>query len=84
VGSSELDAYWLKRLIAPIDNFDILDWWKANSTEYPILDSMSRDVLVVPTSTVALESALSTGRRFILDFRSRLFSDIGKALILQD
>jgi hypothetical protein len=84
VGSSELDAYWLKSPIARIDNFDILDWWKANSTEYPILDSMSRDVLVVPTSTVASESALSTGRRFILDFRSRLFSDIGKALILQD
>jgi hypothetical protein len=85
VGSSELDAYWLKPPIAQKDNFDILDWWKSNSGEYPILASMAKDALVVPASTVASESAFSTGRRVISDFRSRLTPDTAEALIcLQD
>uniref|UniRef100_A0ACD6AFF9 Uncharacterized protein n=1 Tax=Avena sativa TaxID=4498 RepID=A0ACD6AFF9_AVESA len=65
VGSSELDAYWLKPPIARTDNFDILDWWKANSGEYPILASMARDALAIPASTVASESAFSTKRSYI-------------------
>lgn len=85
VGSSELDAYWLKPPLARTDNFDILEWWKANSVEYPILASMARDVLAVLASTVASESAFSTGRRVISDFRSRLTPDTAEALIcLQD
>jgi hypothetical protein len=85
VGSSELDAYWLKPPIARKDNFDILDWWKSNSGEYPILASMAKDALAVPASTVASESAFSTGRRVISDFRSRLTPDTAEALIcLQD
>jgi hypothetical protein len=81
VGSSKLDAYWLKPPIARKDNFDILDWWKSNSGEYPILASMAKDALVVPASTVASESAFSTGRRVISDFRSRLTPDTAEALI---
>ncbi|CAM0945050.1 unnamed protein product [Alopecurus aequalis] len=85
VGSSELDAYWLKPPLARTDKFDILAWWKANSIEYPILASMARDVLAVPASTVASESAFSTGRRVISDFRSRLTPNTVESLIcLQD
>ena len=82
VGSSELDAYWLKPPLARTDKFDILAWWKANSIEYPILASMARDALAVPASTIASESAFSTGRRVIFDFRSRLTPDTAEALIL--
>jgi hypothetical protein len=85
VVSSELDAYWLKPPIARTNNFGILDGWKSNSSEYPILASMAKDALAVPTSTVASESAFSTGRRVISDFRSRLTPNTAEALIcLQD
>jgi hypothetical protein len=35
-------------------HLDILDWWKSNSGEYPILASMARDALAVPASTSTL------------------------------
>ncbi|GAU34710.1 hypothetical protein TSUD_29520 [Trifolium subterraneum] len=41
--------------------FDLLNWWKVNSTKYPILGQMARDILAIPLSTVASESAFSTG-----------------------
>ena len=52
---------------------------------YSTLSRMAHDVLVVPASTVASESAFSTGRRIISDFRSRLTPKTVEALIcLQD
>ncbi|CAN0876206.1 Zinc finger BED domain-containing protein RICESLEEPER 1 [Linum grandiflorum] len=38
--------------------FDILGWWKTNSVKYPVLSDISRDILVVPISTVPPETAL--------------------------
>ena len=82
---SELEAYLTKPPIPRSETFDILTWWKSNSVEYPTLSRMAHDVLVVPASTVASESAFSTGRRIISDFRSRLTPKTVEALIcLQD
>ncbi|WVZ86453.1 hypothetical protein U9M48_033226 [Paspalum notatum var. saurae] len=56
-----------------------------HSASYPILARIARDVLAVPASTVASESAFSTGERIISDYRSRLKSKTVEALIcLQD
>jgi hAT family C-terminal dimerisation region len=33
-------------------SFDILLWWKTNTTRYPILSSIVIDVLAIPISTV--------------------------------
>ena len=52
--------------------FDILAWWKANSSKYPALSQLARDVLAMPISTVASESAFSTGGRILDPFRSSL------------
>ena len=52
--------------------FEILGWWKANSDRYQVLSKLARDVLAVPVSTVASESAFSTGRRILDPFRSSL------------
>ena len=48
--------------------FEILGWWKANSNRYLLQSKMTRDVLAIPVSIVASESAFSTG-----GFRSSLF-----------
>ncbi|CAO2034505.1 unnamed protein product, partial [Urochloa humidicola] len=46
---------------------------------------MARDMLATPASTVASESAFSSGERVISDYRSRLTSETVEALIcLQD
>ena len=50
--------------------FEILGWWKANSDRYQVLSKMARDVLAVPFSTVAFESAFNTGGRILDLFRS--------------
>ena len=39
-------------------NLNILDWWKVNSTKYPIILRMTRNILtILVLSTVASESA---------------------------
>jgi hypothetical protein len=42
---------------------------------------MARDLLVVPASTVASESAFSTSERIVNDHRTRLARDTVEALI---
>ncbi|CAN0876620.1 Putative AC9 transposase [Linum grandiflorum] len=61
--------------------FDILAWWKVNSSKYPILAMMARDVLAIPVSTVASESAFSTGGRVLDVFRSSLSPLVVESLI---
>ncbi|GFZ13191.1 hypothetical protein Acr_23g0015760 [Actinidia rufa] len=82
VYESELDKY----LVAPCElstnaTFDILVWWKNNSNKYPILSQIARDVLAIPVSTVASESAFSTGGRILDPFRSSLLPSMVETLI---
>ncbi|KAK8934889.1 hypothetical protein KSP39_PZI014520 [Platanthera zijinensis] len=62
-------------------NFDILNWWRLNSYRFPILSQVARDVLAIPVSTVASESAFSTGGRILDPFRSSLAPKTVEALI---
>ncbi|GAU44167.1 hypothetical protein TSUD_377670 [Trifolium subterraneum] len=48
---------------------------------YPVLSIMVRDILAIPVSTVASESAFSTGGRVIETFRSSLKPEMTEALI---
>ena len=54
------------------EDFDILGWWKSNGLKYPTLQRISRDILAIPVTTVALESAFSTSGRLLSPHRSRL------------
>ena len=54
------------------EKFEILGWWKANSFKYRVLSQVARDVLAMPVSTMASESAFSTGGRILDPFRSSL------------
>ncbi|XP_040367913.1 zinc finger BED domain-containing protein DAYSLEEPER-like isoform X2 [Rosa chinensis] len=84
VMAHEVDQY----LNAPVefveeeeDGFDILCWWKINGPKFPVVAAIARDVLAVQTSTVASESAFSTGGRVIDAFRSSLTPKTVEALI---
>ncbi|XVF28928.1 hypothetical protein REPUB_Repub15cG0075100 [Reevesia pubescens] len=60
-------------------NFDILLWWKLN--KFPVLSHIARDVLAVSISTVASESAFSTGDRVLDVYMSSLTMKLVQALI---
>lgn len=60
-GKSELDHYLLDGNEPIVENFDILSWWKMNSSKYPILGQIAQDVLPIPVSTIASEFALVLG-----------------------
>lgn len=62
-------------------DFDILAWWKVNSSRFKILSLIARYVLAIPVSTVAYESAFSTGGLVIDPFRSSLSPKTVQALI---
>lgn len=59
------------------DKFDILAWWKVNSSRllpvlaqlFPVLAQLARDVLVILVSTVASEKVFSPFGRILDDFR---------------
>ena len=78
---TELDIYISESVIEEDDSFDILRWWKLNSERFSILSTLARDVLVVPISTVASESAFSTGGRVHDYFRYSLTPKVVEALI---
>jgi len=48
---TEIEQYFLEDVETPSENFDILMWWKVNSTKFPIHAEIARDVLAIPITT---------------------------------
>jgi len=72
----ELDVYLKEgvenpELIVGVE-YDVLSFWRRNCTKFPILSQIAKDVLAMQVSSVASESAFSTGGRIIDPFRSCL------------
>ncbi|KAK9070708.1 hypothetical protein SSX86_011110 [Deinandra increscens subsp. villosa] len=61
--------------------FDALGWWKNNKLKYRILSKMAADILAIPITTVASESAFSAGGRVIDPHRSALGTKMVDMLI---
>ncbi|KAG2670709.1 hypothetical protein I3760_14G100000 [Carya illinoinensis] len=53
-------------------HFDTLEWWKVNDLKYCILSKMSCDILSIPITTVASESAFSASGRVIDPYRASI------------
>ncbi|KAK3229746.1 hypothetical protein Dsin_001627 [Dipteronia sinensis] len=81
-GKSEVDLYLLERAEKLNERFDVLAWWKNSLVKFPILSMVARDIFAMPVSTVASESAFSTGGRILDPFRSSLTPKIVEGLIL--
>lgn len=81
-GKNDVDKY-LSEICESTSNhnFDILSWWKLNGHRYPILSQIAKDVLAISVSTVASESAFSTGGRILDPFRSSLTSKTVESLM---
>ncbi|KAF7140574.1 hypothetical protein RHSIM_Rhsim06G0090000 [Rhododendron simsii] len=52
--------------------FDVLEWWKANSLKCRILSKMAHDILSIPITSVASESTFSAGSKVIDPYRASL------------
>lgn len=81
--NTELDNYLNESIFQHRDKapFDVLKWWKMNYVRFPILSKLARDILSVPISTVASESAFSAGGRVLDDYRSSLTKDMIEVLV---
>ncbi|CAL5442639.1 unnamed protein product [Camellia sinensis] len=78
---SEFDHYLEDGVEEESEHFDILVWWKMKASTYRVLRLIARDILSIPISTVASESAFSTGGQVLDQFRSSLTPKIVEALI---
>ncbi|KAL4373548.1 hypothetical protein AHAS_Ahas05G0092800 [Arachis hypogaea] len=84
VAKTELDFYLEESVMvdkANLKKFDILGYWKNIGVKYPTLQKIARDFLAIPISTVASESAFSTGGRVIHAHRNKLDCELVEALI---
>lgn len=77
----EFDHYIDDGVLPRTENFDILTWWKSNGIKYPTLQKIARDILAIPITTVASESAFSTSGRLLSSHRSRLHPKTIEALM---
>ena len=78
---SDLERYLEEPLVARTPDFNILNWWKTNKGKYPILAEIAKDILAIPITTVASESAFSTGGRHLSPHRAKLHPDTLEAIM---
>ena len=53
-------------------NFEVLGWWKDNSSRYLLLFKVANDMLAVLVSTIVSKSAFSIGGHIVDPFQSSL------------
>ncbi|KAL3499860.1 hypothetical protein ACH5RR_038953 [Cinchona calisaya] len=79
--TSQLDLYLNENRLEAKEELDVLKFWKENRSRYPVISLMARDILSIPITTMALESAFSVGGRVINNYRSSILLKNVEALI---
>ncbi|CAJ2670329.1 unnamed protein product [Trifolium pratense] len=77
---TELSKY-LDEALESGGDLDVLNWWKLNSSRFPIIANIARDVLAIPVSTMTPEFALSIAGRVLDSYQSSLPPITMEALI---
>ena len=79
---NDVYKYLIEETINPMTpSFYILLWWRDHSQKFKVLSMIAKDVLAIPVSTVASESAFSTSGRILDSFRSSLSPKMVEALV---
>ncbi|KNA25128.1 hypothetical protein SOVF_009420, partial [Spinacia oleracea] len=81
VVKSELESYLEEQLMPRTTDLNVLEFWRTHETRYSTLARMARDILLIPISMVASESAFSTGGRLLDAYRSSLLLSVVEAII---
>lgn len=64
-----------------IDDFDLLQWWKLHSQDFPILSKIARNYLAIQSSSVLSENLFSGAGNTITESRNRLSPDTSRAVV---
>jgi hAT family C-terminal dimerisation region len=83
----EFETYLETKIAYPptLELQSVLDWWKNNSSVFPGLAKMARDVFAVPCTGAGVEREFSKGRRVATWGRSRLHPDtIQRVMMYKD
>ncbi|KAJ9557106.1 hypothetical protein OSB04_011720 [Centaurea solstitialis] len=78
---TQLQLYLLEPRAQRTSSINMLEFWKAQQYSYPELAKLAMDILCVPISTVASESAFSLGGRILNEYRSSMSPENVEALI---
>ncbi len=87
---SDIERYFREPIVQLTQDIDdsvkwILNWWKMNRFEYPIMARIARDYLAIPASEVAVERTFSLGRDLLSVRRQRLNGNsMRKLMLLRD
>lgn len=88
---SEVDRYLAQNVVPKTTN--VLNWWKQNSYEFPVLSRMAKDYLAIQCSSKDTEGSFSKGRRGMpyyrqnmqpLHFKAQMLVNSGEALGMFD
>ncbi|XP_057759539.1 zinc finger BED domain-containing protein RICESLEEPER 3-like [Arachis stenosperma] len=82
-GKNPFDTYLKEPLLSKdcFEDLDVLEWWKLYESCYLKLSIMARELLSIPITMVASESAFSTGAHVINKYRSRTLPENVEAVI---
>ncbi|WCJ26811.1 Zinc finger BED domain-containing protein DAYSLEEPER [Euphorbia peplus] len=73
---SELESYLDEPTQDDTADFDILEWWNNDSSRFPILARMARDILAIPKSTVRPDLTFNTNGNVLDKYRGNMDSEI--------